>query len=344
MKKIFALAAVLLLSVMLLTSCGGSAKDLTAYPAQGVDSFDWDYEEAEAAESGWSTNSSFDGVAVETPAEVEAPKPADEGSETQAADAGRKIIKNGSLEIETLDFDRFISDLEADIAGFGGYVERSSQRGNTYYSGSSRTASYTVRVPSERYDDFVSRVGELGTVTDINEYIDDVTLEYVDVEARLAALKAERDSFMALLDRAETIEDILSIQSYLTDVNYQIESYTSRLNTLKNLVTYSTVNLTVYEVERVTPAEPKNVWQRIASNLEDNLYSIGVSFTNFFVAVVSSLPYILVYAVIIGVIVLVVLVIVKSTGARRRKKREEALRGYPQPNPPQNPQNNGDGK
>ena len=330
MKKtlMIMLSALMLIS---LTACGGAGKDYlaaansSAAPAEGG-YYDYGWDEAEVTDE-WVEAPEAE-VEVPTPAETPnpdtAPSASINGDISQPKETSRKIIKNGSLDVETLDYDRFVSDLESEVAALGGYIESSSQYGGqSYYGSSTRSASYTVRVPSENYSAFMNKVGELATVTRTNEYIDDVTMKYIDIEARLAAYKAERDSFMELMEQAQTVDEILQIQSYLTDVNYQIESYTSQFNALKDQVSYSTVTISVSEVERVTPPEPKTVWERIGSNLSENLYDIKTGATDLFVGVVSGLPYILIFIVVVGIAAAVIVGIVKASNKKQQKRIEE---------------------
>lgn len=273
--------------------------------------------------------------AMDYPAEVEDHESYSKPSATAPQEESRKIIKRGSMTVETLDYTEFISDFESSIVEFGGYIETAEHYGRTTYNSSSaRSAEYTVRLPADKYDSFINVVGTLGTVTRSNHSVEDVTLSYVDIEARLASLVAERDSFMELMDRAQTIEEILNIQSYLTDVNYQIESYTSQLNTLKSLVSYSTVTVSIQEVERVTPQEPKTVWERISINLDKNIYDIKVGFTELFVMLISSLPYLLIFAVFAIVILLIVIISIKAAARRQKKYPKQGYPSYAQGVPP----------
>ena len=328
MKKVIAITLALIIAMMMFTACG----------SPGMNKSDSWYVASEP-EAAW--NGSYDygwDADMEWAEEVDVPMEST-SSPVDAVDPSRKIIKNGSMRIETLDFDRFIFDFEASVSANGGYIESSSQTGNSAGHSSRRNAYYTVRIPSAKYEAFISKVGELGTVTQSDTSTEDVTLQYVDIEARLKALTAERDSFMALMDRAKTIEEILEIQRYLTDVNYQIESYTSQLNTLKSLVTYSTVSVSVWEVERVTAPEPKTVWERISTNLDENLYNIGEGAKDLFVAFVSSLPYLVILAVFVGIILLIVFGIVKSSNKKQAKRQEEYNRLYGYRNPDHSPEN-----
>ena len=174
----------------------------------------------------------------------------------------------------------------------------------------------------------------MGTVTYTHEYIDDVTAKYVDTEARIASLRAEQESFLKLMERAETVEEILQIQSYLTDVNYQIESYTAQLNTYKSLVSYSTLRLDITEVERLTPPAAKpGVFDRISQNISDNLYNIGEGFKDMFVGIVSSAPYLAMYAVVIVIIVIIVRLII------RKVKKSSMFASEPAKPAAENPEN-----
>lgn len=321
MKKVLALIFATVLTAFLYCSCGNADNK---YFSDSMESnyddgyYGWADEAYDAPMEVAAEEVNFSASAVAAP---EAPKPSTaSGSSEIPENSDEKIIKNGNLSLETLEFDKFISELETSVSTLGGYVESNETYGSVGY----RYANYTVRVPSQSYSTFIKAVGDMGTVISMNESISNVTLTYIDIEARLSALTAERDSFQKLMDRAETIEEILQIQGYLTDVNYKIESYTSQLNSLKNKVSYSTVRLNISEVERVTPPAPKTVGERISTQLSENLYNISEGSKDFAVWFVSSLPYLAIYAVIITIAV----VIGKKVAKNHRKKQEERLAAY----------------
>ena len=107
----------------------------------------------------------------------------------------------------------------------------------------------TVRIPAQQLDAFLSSVSEVSNVISRNDSVSDVTLQYVDMESHKKALTAEQDRLLELLEQAESVEDIITIESRLSDVRYQIESMESQLRTLQNQVSYSTVYLDIQEVE-----------------------------------------------------------------------------------------------
>lgn len=307
MKKVTALILTAILALTLLSGCGASVGNKTfaneaGYFYETSDSIyydDIDYDFDEIAESDWSIS--------------ETPITSGESvsATTEYVESERKIIKTRSIDMQTTEFDEFVRQFESAVKEYGGYVESASQSGSK--DAGRRYCNYVVRIPAEKFDEFTGKVGNLGTVTYSNEYIDDVTESYVDIEARLSSLDAQLEAYMKLMDKAESIEDILQIQQYISDVTYQIESYTARLNSYKSKIAYSTLSLDLSEVTRVTvPTEKKTVWQRISANLSDNMYEIGEDFKDFFVGVVSALPYLVIYAVFIVVIVIIVVVIVKK--------------------------------
>ena len=92
---------------------------------------------------------------------------------------------------------------------------------------------------------------------------------------------------------------------------------------------YSTVNLTVREVKRVTSPEPESVWQRISNDFGDNIYDIWVDAENFFVWFVSNIPYFIIWGIIVAVIVVIVNLVFKNNPRwKERKAARKAKREY----------------
>ncbi len=335
MKKLTSIILIAVATVVLFAGCSSPSKYDGSAPTQG-----FEMNNSASADMGWYDDDIAWDEPMESSEEMEmaASEPMETPVENIDADtlkaSQRKIIKNRNLSVETLEYDKFIKELETKVSEFGGYIENSTQNGNSYYGKAMRSSNYTIRIPAERFDEFTTLIGDMGTVTYSYEYIDDITAKYVDTEARIASLRAEQESFLKLMERAETVEDILKIQSYLTDVNYQIESYTAQLNTYKSLVSYSTLRLDITEVERLTPPAAKpGVFDRISQNISDNLYNIGEGFKDMFVGIVSSAPYLAMYAVVIVVIVIIVRLII------RKVKKSSVFASEPAKPASENPEN-----
>lgn len=305
------LAAVFLI-LLTIPACGAksntteSAYDSAAAPAMGV------YEEIAEEEGG-------------------AAAPDAELDENAASD--RKLIKNVSMTVETEDYAGLVSSVQARVTELGGYTQ--SYEGYNENSVGNRSAYLTLRIPADRLDEFIERVEELSNIVSRQETVEDVTLTYVDLESRRQMYEEEEERLLALLEQAETLEEIIALESRLTEVRYQLESMESQLRTMDNQVSYSTVYLSIDEVERYTPPAEKGTWERIRIGFSENVYRVGNGIKEFFIGFVISLPILLVLAVLIVVAVLLIRLIIRASeksNAKRAAQRRNAGT-YRGPNP-----------
>ena len=258
--------------------------------------------------------------AVESPEEEAA---LEEDGQT-VNDQSRKLIKTVDMDVETKNFDALIAHVESRVEALGGYVESSDVYNGSYTSDyRSRNARITARIPADRLDDFVADVAEQSNITSKNESVEDVTLQYVDLESHKRALLAEQESLLSMLENAESIEDILAINSQLTDVRYQLESMESQLRTYDNRINYSTVHLYVDEVEQYVPYVAQTPWERISQGFTENLYKVGNGIANFFIELIIALPIIAVAAVIIGAVIAILFITIRRSEKKARERREK---------------------
>ena len=226
-------------------------------------------------------------------------------AEEAAQTSERKLIRTVDLYTETEQYDDLLVALEAQIASLGGYVEyRYQYNGNAYENRTylKRNSTLTVRIPSDRLDEFINRVGETSNIVNKEERVEDVTLQYVDLESHRNALTTEQERLLELLEQAETVEDLITIESRLSQVRYELESMESQLRTLMNQVSYSTVYLSIQEVQRLSPTEEVTIWGRMRQGLSDSFYDLGMEFQNGFVGFVINLPYIVLWLIVIVVL------------------------------------------
>ena len=316
----------LLLAAALLTGCGssGGSKNMymeTAYDAGGA------YATADtaaavdnAAAEEYGLYDSTAEMSYETAVTAEAaPQEMPEYAEDAMQTENRKLIKTVDLYAETENYDSLLVDLEAQIAELGGYIEYQYQYNGSSYSGynETRNANLSVRIPAKRLDEFVRRVGEQSNITNKEERVEDVTLQYVDLESRKKALVIEQDRLLDLLEQAETVEDIIAIEQRLSEVRYELENMESQLRTLNNQIDYSTVNINIQEVRRLTPVEEKTAWDKMKNGFVESIYRIGDDIEDGFIGFVINIPYLLIWIVIIGIAFFVIRRILKK---RKQKK------------------------
>lgn len=248
----------------------------------------------------------------------------DSGTDAEMLDesaSNRKLIRNVSMNVETEQFDALIGQIEEKTKKLGGYIEDSyTYNGRSNWSGDRKNADLTIRIPSVKLDEFLSAVSEQSNVTSKNETVTDVTLQYVDLESHKKALEAEQERLLEMIEQAETVEDMITIESRLSEVRYQLESQESQLRTFDNQIQYSTVYLTIAEVEKYTPVAERTFFEKISDGFTDNLAGVIEDLVNFVIWFISSLPYLVVWGIIIAIAV-------KLIGKAIRDKKERKVRG-----------------
>ena len=230
---------------------------------------------------------------------------ADESGTDAPEENPEKIIYSGDATVETTEFEKGVAALEKMIAEAGGFIESSSVNGNNYYDSSrgytsKRSASYTLRVPSEKFAGLMSSLSDIGNVPYTHTYTENVTAEYYDVQARLKALQAQEARLLEMMEIAETVEDIITIEDKLTDVRYRIDTFQSSLNNWDRRVAYSTLSITVKEVQVYTPATVTKITygEELRRAFTDALENAGQFFKDLLVFLVSAIPTLVILAVL----------------------------------------------
>lgn len=299
-----------------LAACGGKANDMAteSYSPTTNSSMAWDsgvsYDKEAMKEEVYYESKAEYGMADSV---IAGNTSASGGSEDKlVSTTARKVIKTANLNLQTLEFEVFSAALEQKIAETGAYLQYADVSGSDYYGGR-KSANYTIRVPEANLDLFLAGIEGIATVTNKTLGEEDVTLSYVDTEARIKTLEIEQERLLALLEKAEDLDSIIMLEQRLSEVRYSIESYQSKLRTYDDKITYSTVRIYVYEVTRVQEKEPETVWERISSGWADTMYDISTGAQDFLVWAVVNLPYLVFW----GIVLVVLVVVLKKKKAKR---------------------------
>ena len=194
------------------------------------------------AESSITTDSSQGGVESGSPG-------ANPGSLPATLD--RKIIMTATLNLETEAVSKRFEDVGNIAAQYGGFIT-SSSFGN---DDEQQTASITIRVPTQNYQNALVALRKLGEVTAEQSNASDVTEEYTDLDSRLRGLRAVEAQYMEFLTRAATIDEILTVQDRLNATRIEIEQVQGRVNLLNNQTDLATI--TVHLDPPVLQPQPK---------------------------------------------------------------------------------------
>ena len=225
-------------------------------------------------------------------------------SDAAAAEGARstdsaKIIYTANLSLESKDYDAARTALDAALSEAGGYLESSSEYTD---SGDSRSVSLTFRVPQENYESFLAAIAEAGNVTYKSQQADDVTAQYMDVETRLENLKNQRTRLQQLQEQADNLSDLLQIESSLTDVQSQIESWQSQMDWYSNQVQECTVYVNLNEVSTYSPPS-ENFGSRIGSAFADGWQNFVDGVQRLAVTLAGAWPVVVIAAAAVGGIV-----------------------------------------
>ncbi len=292
MKK--RIGIIILLLIILLTGC--SKSDMTEQVAP-------DYAgvpEAPSADASDSYEKRYDFIVNET------------GSD--GIDIVDKIIKRAQMSIEVPEMDVALAQLAQVVQANGGFIENSSK--NAY---DQSTRSYaTIRIPVANFTIVYDAIKAYGEVTSEEVNTVDVTEEYFDLDTRLSVLTAKQESFAKLLEKAESIEDILRVENELNSVILDIESIKGRMKYLDRQVDMSTINLSLIEYNPVAVVE-KNFGDRVKFAIKDGWGSM----VNFAMDLAVGLIWLAPFLPLIVLALWLFRKLWRFVRAKRRAKREK---------------------
>jgi hypothetical protein len=214
----------LILGLVLISGCGASPSEIPSIPG----------EEGRGEESlapGW--------------------EELDEGEITDKLTEDRKIVKTGSMTLEVGNITETMDEVAEMADELNGYVVSSYKY--EYEWGVS--GHITIRVPSEKFDEAFARLRQLAIAVPYEtSTAEDVTEEYVDLEAQLSNLLATEAQYLALLEKAETVEEMLKVQKELSNVRGEIEQIEGRMKYLEQTSETSLIEVNLQEAKGL--AEP----------------------------------------------------------------------------------------
>lgn len=222
-----------------------------------------------------------------------------------------KIIRTVNLEMSTRAFDEDYPAILRILDQNSGSVQNTS-----LYVGNAdlRTAYITLRVPSGKLDSLTQAVRNLGRLISYSESSDDVSETYADLDSRLTTQQSKMERLLVLLSKAETVEDLIAIETSISDTQYEIDRLTGQLQSIDSRVSLSTVNITLSEASaRETSAtRDETLIARIKSGITAAWQGFVAILGDFVVFMSVILPYLL------GILTLILII---RYIIRRRKNK-----------------------
>ena len=315
MKK-FKLAAIAVLAASLcLTGCGGASNSNSAsYKEDAGAAGDYAYESyagesyaaEEAAQMAEGEEYTADGGSTET---------------ALRAQDGQKIVYTGNLSIQTLEYEKSAASIRKKIKDAGGFSESESERDNDYYwyshSGSTSNTRYlniTARIPSEKFEDFINSLSGDGKVMSRSVNAENISQVYANKETYKKSLEKEQERLLEMMDKAQTIEEMITVESRLSEVERQLNVYRTDLAQMDKDVEFSTVYIELKEVKRYTEEVSSTTFgEELKFAFEDAINSFQNFCEGIILFVVRNFPYLIILAVII-------VLIVRAIGRSRAKR------------------------
>ena len=244
--------------------------------------------------------------------------------EKSATENGRKLIKRYTVYAETKEYEETASLLDRAVADAGGYFEKRSET-SARADGEKRLTA-TVRIPADKTEEFLSGIRGISNVTSFEKSAEDVTGAYVDIEARLQTLEAEREGLLNMIssvDSASQYDFWYKLHEAISQKEQDIASYRAQLNKYDELSSYSTFTLYLNEVKIYTEPEKEGFGVRLKDAFVESWESFAEGFKDFSVAFVRAFPSLLTFAVISSVIFLAVFLPIRASVKRKRKAQNK---------------------
>ncbi|MCJ7688165.1 MAG: DUF4349 domain-containing protein, partial [Clostridiaceae bacterium] len=215
-----------------------------------------------------------------------------------------KIIRNGSIQMETLSFDETVKQILSKTSSIGAYVQSSNVSGKSIESKSSeenRRGEFILRIPKDKFDSFILDIGNLGSITDQQISTEDITSVYFDTQAHLKSLTIQEERLLELLKKTGELKDIIALENELSRVRYEIENLTGSLKKWDNLVEFSTLNIQISEVHTIKE-NPVSLGDKIANGFVNSVNSL-IDFGKGFIVIISiCMPYLVILSIVFLII------------------------------------------
>jgi len=282
MRKNFCVM-ILLIAVLLLAACGGGLND------RHVDMMAFDSFTLAETQSGWFYGDSAPGIPLDMwMAEAESelmfgaavpitPSPTISPADADRHQATQRIIRNGVVTLisEPDDFDSTVEALRAIAPEAGGFVERSNLfvRENRTISGanrflppSQRIFTITLRVSVDTFEGVMQKIEGLAELRTSSHSSEDVTAQFYDITGRLETRRVEQERILALIDEADTVASLLTLETRLSQVNTQIAVYEAQLLSISGRAAYSSIFVELAEAgEEAVPLIGNSFGTRIST-------------------------------------------------------------------------------
>ena len=192
------------------------------------------------------------------------------GGDVVPAIQGPQVIRSAqlSISVKSGSFDTSLASVRSLVELEQGYVSGTDAQANPVTNDQIRTGVISFMVPAAKFDETIDALSKMGKVQTEHISGNDVSAQYVDLQARLANEEAQRNAMIALLSKAQTVNDIIAVQNQLGQITGQIEQLKGQIQYIDHNVAFSTITVQMTEAGAPVTAAPSDSWG-FASALSD---------------------------------------------------------------------------
>lgn len=211
--------------------------------------------------------------------------PVSDNSFAQTLNTDKKLIRSGSLMLEVTNVSDSMDSITRIAQDFHGFIEKATKESdaNDQVSG-----SVIVRIPGENYDSFLGTISSLGTIKRQDIQTTDVTEDYIDKEAQIRALTIQRDQYYRIIEKAETVEDILNVQREIDRVQLELDRITGKMKYLENQIAFGTLTISL-QPRPVLASEGVDAFSRVMQEAASGFTGMISFLVVFFVTIIPVL-------------------------------------------------------
>jgi len=263
-----------------------------------------------------------DGVSAEGGAPAVSEEMAVEGGPaTAAVPRDRQVIRTGYVSMRVDDVSKTAFDVHALVRKRNGLI--SSE--DTQSTGDSTYSTITAQIPADDLDAFIADVSALGTVDSINVNAQDVTTQVVDLDARISALQTSIDRMTQLLAQASRIEDLLAIETQLSQRQAELDSLTAQRTWLGDQVAMSSITVSLSPTTQLADVDAPGFLSGLASG--------WAAFVSLIMVAITALGFFLPFLLVLAAIAIPVTVVAVRQARRHRRTPVTPVPGAPDPEP-----------
>ena len=363
------LAVALLLSLQACGSSSGGSSD-SSQNYKGVDSIE-QVPSYNSGQMGITQNSVADGSYYEEDYQKDQNQAKESGDQAetsdQAEDSDQKLVDgttdaNGNkiklveeklvyrcqLDIETKNYAEDKENLMKLISEYEGIIQNSNEYDSDDYWYSSdhvktrgtKTLNLQVRIPSEKYKEFIGTVGTIGKVKRNSQQVDNISYDYYNTQADIEQLKIQEQRLLEMMEQAYTIEDMITVEDRLSEVQNELSKLQTKLVGLDTDVAYSYVDIELEEVFEysATEVEKPGFFKRLGEEIVDGFKAMIQIFEDIILFIVGAVPRLIPFAVFGFIVYKIVKVYRRNHKPRKPKDKkprgnnQNGMNNYPMGN------------